>query len=78
VVPPPCGAASRSFDDADRVTDNSYLIRVREGLPTNWTRSPSFNIIRPQVVQLCRTVLGSTDDKNLSRKTHSAVCGVPT
>jgi len=29
-------------------------------------------------VQLCRTVLVSTDDKNLSRKTHPAVCGVPT
>jgi hypothetical protein len=32
----------------------------------------------PLGVRLCRTVLSSTDDKNLSRKTHPAICGVPT
>ena len=32
---------------------------------------------RRRSYNLCRTVLGSTDDKNLSRETHPALCRVP-
>jgi len=46
--------------------------------PDTIARSSSKNHHVSLVVQLSRMVLGSTDDKDLSRKTHPAVCGVPT
>ena len=53
---------------------------VTSGWPTNrHDRVIRFQHHRVSlVVQPFQTALGATDNKNLGRKTHPAVCGVPT